>query len=68
MDYDDKPMLFEPDQADEAARSITSRRTQVEEVDDEEAGGIHRYVEDYGRGAGRTFGKGQSQFAKWRDA
>ena len=68
MDYDDTPMLFEPNTADEATRPIPSRRTQIEEIEDEEAGGIRRYVEDYGRNAGHVFGKGQSQFAKWREA
>ena len=69
---DDEPMLFEPNQADEeldhSASAGPSRRTQVEEVEDEEAGGIRRYVEDYGRSAGYIYGEGQGQFAKWREA
>jgi hypothetical protein len=40
----------------------------MEEVEDEEAGGICRYVEDYGQSAGHIYGEGQSQFAKWREA
>jgi hypothetical protein len=69
---DDEPMLFEPNQADEeldhSASAGPSRWTQVEEVEDEEAGGIRRYVEDYGQSAGYVYGEGQSQFAKWREA
>ena len=68
MDYDDAPMLFELNTADEATRPIPSRRTQIEEIEDEEAGGIRRYVEDYGGNAGHVFGKGQNQFEKWREA
>ena len=40
----------------------------MEEVEDEEAGSICRYVEDYGRSAGHIYGEGQSQFVKWREA
>ena len=69
---DDEPMLFEPNQADDkldhSASAGPSRRTQVEEVEDEEAGGIRRYVEDYGQSAGYIYGEGQSLFAKWREA
>jgi hypothetical protein len=68
MGYDDAPMLFEPNMADEATRPIPSHQTQMEEIEDEEARGIHRYVEDYGGNAGHVFRKGQSQFAKWREA
>jgi hypothetical protein len=68
MDYDDAPMLFELNMVDEATRPIPSHWTQMEEIEDEEARGIHRYVEDYGGNAGHVFGKGQSQFAKWREA
>lgn len=72
FDDADEPMLFEPNHADEELDHSTSagpsRRTQMEEVEDEEAGGICRYVEDYGRSAGHIYGEGQSQFAKWREA
>jgi hypothetical protein len=71
-DFNDEPMLFEPNQADEGLDHSTSaspsQRTQVEEVEDEVAGGICRYVEDYGWSAGYVCGEGQSQFTKWRDA
>ena len=68
----DEPMVFEPNQADEELDHSTStspsRQTQMEEVEDGEAGGIRRYVEDYGRSAGHVYGEGQSQFMKWREA
>jgi hypothetical protein len=68
----DEPMLFEPNHADEELDCSTSagpsRRTQIEEVEDEEAGDICGYVEDYGRNAGHIYGEGQSQFLKWREA
>ena len=68
----DEPMVFEPNWADEELDHSTSTspswQTQIEEVEDEEAGGICRYVEDYGRSAGHIYGEGQSQFVKWREA
>ena len=61
-DFNDEPMLFEPNQADEgldhSTSAVPSQQTQVEEFEDKEARGISRYVEDYG----------QSQIAKWRAA
>ena len=72
FDHVDEPMVFEPNRADEELDNSTSaspsRRTQMEEVEDEEAGGIRRYVEDYGQSAGHVYGEGQSQFMKWREA
>ena len=69
---DGEPMLFEPNQADEELDHSTSagpsQWTQMEEVADEEAGGIRRYVEDCGQSAGHIYGEGQSQFMKWREA
>jgi hypothetical protein len=65
-------MLFGLNQADEELDHSTSAGpswwTQIEEVEDEEARDIHKYVEDYGQSAGHVYGEGQSQFAKWREA
>lgn len=71
---EDQPMIFESGPADEGAspphNPASNRRTTMEEVEDEEAGGFRRYVEDYGEDgdAGKGFGEGQSQFAQWREA
>lgn len=75
MEADDLPM-FEPnsggDEEQGEPESVTpNRRTHMEEVEDEEAGGFRRYVEDYGNDvddAGKAFKEGQSQFSQWREA
>lgn len=48
--------------------SSSSRRAQVEEVEDEEAGGSPKWVEDYPGDAGKTKSRGQSYFKCWREA
>lgn len=74
MEADDQPM-FEPNSANEGQgppeNTTPNRRTQMEEVEDEEAGGFRRYVEDYGEDvgdAGKAFKEGQSHFSQWREA
>lgn len=39
----------------------------MEEVEDKEAGGFLRWVEDYPGNAGETKSKGQSYFECWRE-
>ena len=74
MEADDLPM-FEPNFGDEGPGEPDSippnRQTHMEEVEDEEASGFHRYVEDYSNDvdeAGKAFKEGQSQFSQWREA
>ena len=66
----EEPMLLS--EADEelchSSSAGPSQRTQTEEVENEKAGGICQYVEDYSRSAGYIYSEGQSQFSSWREA
>lgn len=71
---EDQPMIFELGLADEGVslphNTTSNWWTMMEEVEDEEVGGFHWYIEDYGEDgdAGKGFGEGQSQFSQWREA
>lgn len=69
------PMIFDedlptdPQPSDQDQQSSQpSRRASVEEIEDEEAGGFPRWVEDYPGNAGKTHSQGQSYFECWREA
>ena len=69
-----RSMLFDQDfsadlpQLDGDNPSSSSQQACVEEVEDEEAGGSPRWVEDYPGNAGETKSQGQSYFECWREA
>ena len=70
MEVDNEPMMFELGSVGEGVSQPPIRWTQMEEVEDEEAGGFWWYVEDYGDAgdAGKQFGECQSNFSQWREA
>lgn len=73
MDKTEAPMIFsgdlptDPQLSDQDQQSSQpSRRAFVKEIEDEEAGGFARWVEDYPGNAGKTYSMGQSYFECWR--
>ena len=70
MEVDNEPMMFESGSVGEGVSQPHNRQIQMEEVEDEEAGGFRQYVEDYGDAgdAGKQFGEHQSKFSQWREA
>ena len=75
MDKTEAPMIFsrdlptDPQLSDQDQQSSQpSRQAFVKEIEDEEAGGFARWVEDYPGNAGKTYSKGQSYFECWREA
>ena len=70
MEVDNELMMFESGSVGKGVSQPPIRRMQMEEVEDEEAGGFQRYVEDYGDAgdAGKQFGECQSKFLQWREA
>lgn len=75
MDKTEAPMIFsedlltDPQTLDQDQQSSQpSQQASVEEIEDEEAGGFLRWVEDYPCNAGKMYLQGQNYFECWREA